>query len=49
MAMQLDAVVPLGRSRNKYIKMFNLSAADLNRSILGVGDGPANFNAESPP
>jgi len=55
--MQLDSVVPFGRcsesglrpSREEYIKMFNLSATDLNRSILGVGDGPASFNAESTP
>src|SRR6185436_11260 len=26
--------------------MFNLSPASLNQSILGVGDGPASFNAE---
>jgi hypothetical protein len=49
MAMQLDAVVPFGRSRHEYIKMFNLTAEDLQRSILGVGDGPASFNAESTP
>ena len=49
MAMQLDSVVPFGRSRDEYIKMFNLSSADLNGSILGVGDGPASFNAESTP
>lgn len=47
--MQLDSVVPFGRSRDEYIKMFNLTAADLKRSILGVGDGPASFNAESTP
>ena len=49
MAMQLDSVVPFGRSRHEYINMFNLSAVDLGRSILGVGDGPASFNAESTP
>ena len=26
--------------------MFDLSAADLGRRILGCGDGPASFNAE---
>lgn len=26
--------------------MFNLSETDLNRKILGCGDGPASFNAE---
>lgn len=47
MAMQLDSVVPFGRSWDEYIKMFNLTAIDLNCSILGAGDGPASFNAES--
>jgi len=47
MAMQLNSVVPFGRSQDEYIKMFNLTSADLERSILGVGDGPASFNAES--
>lgn len=49
MAMQLDSVVPFGRSRDEYINMFNLTAADLECSVLGVGDGPASFNAESTP
>jgi hypothetical protein len=47
MAMQLDAVVPFGRSLDEYIHMFNLSAMDLSQRILGVGDGPASFNAEA--
>lgn len=46
MAMQLDQVVPFGRSLDEYIKMFELTPADLQKSILGVGDGPASFNAE---
>jgi hypothetical protein len=46
MAMQLDAVVPFGRSLDEYIHMFNLTAMDLSQRILGVGDGPASFNAE---
>ncbi len=46
MAMVLEKVVPFGRSRDEYIQMFDLSAADLERRILGVGDGPASFNAE---
>lgn len=44
--MQLDKVVPWGRSLNEYIKMFSLAEGDLNKSILGCGDGPASFNAE---
>ncbi|MEA5512053.1 SAM-dependent methyltransferase [Crocosphaera sp. UHCC 0190] len=46
MVMQLENVVPFGRSFDEYIKMFNLSAADLKKTILGVADGPASFNAE---
>jgi hypothetical protein len=46
MAMQLERVVPFGRSLDEYVKMFNLTAADLQTSLLGVGDGPASFNAE---
>jgi hypothetical protein len=47
MAMQLDAIVPFGRSLDEYIHMFDLTAMDLSQRILGVGDGPASFNAEA--
>lgn len=43
----LDQVVPWGRSYSEYRQMFALSEADLKRSILGCGDGPASFNAEA--
>lgn len=46
MAIKLDKVVPFGRSLAEYKAMFALTSGDLNRSILGVGDGPASFNAE---
>ncbi|MFN6560786.1 MAG: SAM-dependent methyltransferase [Nostoc sp. ChiSLP01] len=46
MTMVLDKVVPFGRSMDEYIKIFNLTNADLNKKIIGVGDGPASFNAE---
>lgn len=46
MAMKLEKVVPFGRSLDEYLKMFALSASDLQQRILGVGDGPASFNAE---
>ncbi len=46
MVMKLDRVVPFGRSLDEYTKMFDLSAEDLQKCILGVGDGPASFNAE---
>ncbi|WP_245940028.1 SAM-dependent methyltransferase [Stenomitos frigidus] len=45
--MKLETVVPFGRSLDEYIKMFNLTDADLTKRILGVGDGPASFNAEA--
>ena len=44
--MKLDHVVPFGRSLDEYQRMFNLSGDDLAKNILGVGDGPASFNAE---
>ncbi len=46
MAVNLKSVVPLGRSLDEYQKMFNLSEKDLSKNIIGVGDGPASFNAE---
>lgn len=45
--MRLEKVVPFGRSFDEYIKMFNLSESNLKRRLLGVGDGPASFNAEA--
>jgi hypothetical protein len=47
MVMKLDAVVPFGRSLNEYTRMFNLTTAELGQRILGIGDGPASFNAEA--
>jgi hypothetical protein len=46
MGFTLDKIVPWGRSYEEYVAMFDLSAADLQRRILGCGDGPAAFNAE---
>ena len=43
--MELDHVVPWGRSYAEYQRMFNLVPADLDKRILGCGDGPASFNA----
>ena len=42
--MELDSIVPWGRSYEEYIKMFSLSEEDINKSILGCGDGPSSFN-----
>lgn len=43
----LDQVVPWGRSFDEYCRMFALTDDDLERSIIGCGDGPASFNAEA--
>jgi hypothetical protein len=47
MAMKLEKVVPFGRTLDEYLKMFNLTETDLQKQIIGVGDGPASFNAEA--
>lgn len=46
MAIALEDIVPFGRSADEYARMFALSAADLDSGIVGIGDGPASFNAE---
>ena len=46
MPVSIDRVVPWGRTLAEYRGMFDLSAADQCRRILGCGDGPASFNAE---
>ena len=45
--MHLADVIPWGRSFDEYRRMFALAPADLLGPILGVGDGPASFNAEA--
>ena len=44
--MELKGVVPWGRSFVEYRDIFSLTESDLNKTILGCGDGPASFNAE---
>jgi hypothetical protein len=46
MAMELEQVVPFGRSLDEYRLMFALTAHELGSDMIGVGDGPASFNAE---
>lgn len=46
MPFSVDRVILWGRTFDEYQAMFDLSAADLRRRILGCGDGPASFNAE---
>lgn len=42
--MNLENIVPWGRSFAEYVRMFALTADDLALYILGCGDGPASFN-----
>jgi hypothetical protein len=44
--MKLNEVVPWGRSLSEYQAMFALTDQDLDKYILGCGDGPASFNSE---
>ena len=44
---ELDHVALWGRSFDEYRRMFSLSDRDLLRKMVGVGDGPASFNAEA--
>ena len=46
MSLQLEEVVPWGRTMDEYVRMFDLSNGELSLRMLGVGDGPASFNAE---
>jgi SAM-dependent methyltransferase len=46
MAMELDRVVPFGRTLAEYRSIFNLTDSDLQRHILDIGAGPASFTAE---
>lgn len=45
MAIKYESIVPWGRSFEEYVNMFNLTELDLNKNILGCGDGPASFNS----
>ena len=46
MPFELQDIIPWGRSYSEYCRMFGLSEYDLSKTIVGVGDGPASFNAE---
>lgn len=46
MGLQLEKIVPWGRSLTEYIAMFDLKPEDLTGAILDCGGGPASFNAE---
>jgi hypothetical protein len=44
--INLQQIVPWGRSLHEYIRMFDLTECDLSSRILDCGGGPASFNAE---
>jgi hypothetical protein len=46
MSFQLNSIVPWGRTFSEYKEMFKLTEHDLEKRILGCGDGPASFNSE---
>ena len=43
-AVDLDEVFPWGRCFEEYRDMFALTKDDLEKRILGCGDGPSSFN-----
>jgi hypothetical protein len=45
MAKFLDDIIPLGRSGQEYLQMFNLYNIHENRSFIDCGSGPSSFNA----
>lgn len=48
MGLPLAEIVPWGRNRDEYERMFALSAEDHQKRILDAGGGPASFNATWP-
>ena len=46
MGLELEDIVPWGRSLQEYRRMFALTDADLQRTILDCAAGPASFNGE---
>jgi hypothetical protein len=44
--INLDQVVPWGRSLHEYVRMFDLTTRELEWRILDCAGGPASFNAE---
>jgi hypothetical protein len=48
MGLPLAEIVPWGRNRDEYERMFVLSSDDQQKRILDAGGGPASFNAVWP-
>ena len=46
MAVDLEHIVPWGRSWKEYEQMFSLGTAELSHGVLDCGGGPASFTAE---
>ena len=44
--IELDQIVPFGRSMDEYERMFALTIHDRLKFIIAIADGPASFNAE---
>jgi len=44
MPIVYEDVLPWGRSFDEYVRMFALDDRDLQKRLLGCGDGPAAFN-----
>lgn len=47
MPLELNEVIPWGRSFSEYVRIFSLTEKDFKKKILGCSDGPASFNAEA--
>ncbi|KNY26096.1 SAM-dependent methyltransferase [Pseudobacteroides cellulosolvens] len=45
MSLKYESIVPWGRSFDEYVEMFKLTESELEKEILGCGDGPASFNS----
>jgi hypothetical protein len=45
--LKLENVVPWGRSKAEYVRMFALTDGDLSGRILDCAGGPSSFNAEA--
>lgn len=46
MAVHFDKIVPWGRLRDEYERMFDLSAQNFSGGVLDCGGGPSSFTAE---
>ncbi|MGJ3245763.1 MAG: SAM-dependent methyltransferase [Elainellaceae cyanobacterium] len=46
MGLQLETIIPWGRSLDEYSRMFHLTSDDLHCKILDCAGGPASFNTE---